>query len=355
MMITMQSAVPNSSKLAVLMPVFNGGEQLLRSLQSCAGGGLSGFQYEIIIVDNCSTDGAVQNVPVRDANGAAIQTHYNSRNLGRVGNWNRCVEIALEQGFQYITFLFVGDCWLPNGSLPELFRLVRERDAAIGLSPFTIAGENGKPKRSSQRFYVSNGRAAITSPHDFLSTLLESGLFPLGPLQANIYRIGHDHTLCFDETLPTRTDVMSTLDFIQNATGSVAIVSEPFFQLREHSGRFHASMGVRQTIHDYLDTFHAACDITGISVDYGRAKARVMLNSARLILHDAPYAQWGSLAVELLRQSRRSPYKAGMYYVLETLWLRFALRRRLLEFSAHTTLPQQTSQAHSACAEFLKS
>jgi hypothetical protein len=47
-----------SQKLAVLMPVFNGGQSLLSSLNSCAQAGLPGTQYEIIIVDNCSTDGA---------------------------------------------------------------------------------------------------------------------------------------------------------------------------------------------------------------------------------------------------------------------------------------------------------
>jgi hypothetical protein len=52
-----------SQKLAVLMPVFNGGQSLLSSLNSCAQAGLPGTQYEIIIVDNCSTDGATTSPP----------------------------------------------------------------------------------------------------------------------------------------------------------------------------------------------------------------------------------------------------------------------------------------------------
>jgi glycosyltransferase involved in cell wall biosynthesis len=323
----------NPDKLAILMPVFNGGEQLRSSVLSCAQAGLTPEQYEIIVVDNCSTDGAIDQMPLRDSNGATVQIHRNSANLGRIGNWNRGVEIALEQGFRYITFLFVGDSWLPNGSLPELFTLVRDQDAVIGLSPFQIADESGRTTRSSQRFYISGRESAITSPRRFLETLLESGLFPLGPLQANIYRISSDHVLRFDDGLPTRTDVDATLAFINDSHGTVALVSKPFFQWREHGGRFHMSMGTRQTIRDYMDTFHLACDRTGITVDYGRAKTRVMLNSARLIVNDAPVSQWAGLLLDLLRHSHRSPYRSSFFYLFETLWLRFGLRRRLLEFS----------------------
>jgi glycosyltransferase involved in cell wall biosynthesis len=323
----------SAEKLAVLVPVYNGGEQLELTLSSCAGAGLAPEQYEIIVVDNCSTDGSVSRIPARDSRGAAVQVHRNASNLGRVGNWNRSVEIAMAQDFRYITFLFVGDSWLPDGSLPQLLHLVRDTHADIGLSPFVICDNNGHSKRSSQRFYITGSEAAVTNPRRFLSTLLESGLFPLGPLQANIYRVSPEHILRFDADLPTRTDVDATLDFINESHGAVVLVSKPFFQWREHEGRFHMSMGAGQTIRDYMDTFHAACARTGIPVNYSRAKTRVMLNSARLIVNDAPFPKWAGLLRDLFRHSRRSPYKSSWFCLFETLWVRFALRRRLLEFS----------------------
>jgi hypothetical protein len=214
-----------------------------------------------------------------------------------------------------------------------LFHLVREADAAIGLSPFTIVDEEGRPKRSSRRFYISANSAAIASSHQFFSTLLNSGLFPLGPLQANIYRISSNHHPRFDEKLPSRTDVMGTLEFLAETGRPVAIVSNAFFQWREHAGRFHASMGPRQTVCDYLETFHGACARARIPVDYGRAKTRVLLNAARLIAQDAPPFQWPGLFLDLFRQSRRSPYKSDLTDLLEVLWLRFVLQRRLLQFT----------------------
>ncbi len=257
-------------------------------------------------------------LPGFDASGAVIPVHRYPNNIGSVGIWYRCVDIALAQGFTYITFLFTGDSWVPNGSLPELFRLVRESGADIGLSPFTISDERGSKIRRSQRFHLSNGpAAAVTTPRRFISDAAgRSGLFPLGPLQANIYRISAEHVIRFDETLPTRTDVAATCEFIIESEASVAIVASPFFQWREHGGRFHASMGVRQVIRDYLDTFHSACERTHMPVDYCRAKTRVLMNCVRLIAHEGSPRQWASLLTELFRCSRRSPYKGSSFFYM---------------------------------------
>lgn len=321
----------NSRKLAVLMPVFNGGDYLRRSLMSCANGGLDGTQYEIIVVDNCSRDGSTRYLPAHDAKGASVQLHRNIENIGRVANWNRSVEIALDQGFRYVTFLFAGDCWIPDGSLPELLYLLREYDGAVAFSPFRITDEDGNEKRSSQRFYVPDGAAAVISPRRFLSSLLRSGLFPLGPLQANVYRISPGDCIRFDDGAPTVTDVSATLEFVAGATRDVVVVSKPFLEWREHPARFHASMGTARTIQDYFDTFHTACRTTSIPVDYGRAKTGVVLNALRLIVSDASPREWPALIRDLARCARLSPYRSSIGNFVELFWRRLALRRHLIE------------------------
>ncbi len=313
------------------MPVYNGGVHLAESVWSCARAGLDASQYEILVVDNCSTDGAPNRLPTFDQNGAAIQVHRNSRNIGRVANWNRCVDIAVAQGFQYATFLFAGDLWVARGGLRNLFSMVRQYKASIGLSPFYIANDAGVVRRCSQRFYLSGARAAVLSPRSFLKTLLSRGLFPLGPLQANIYRLSTAHPLRFDESTPTVTDVRATLDFIRESNRDVVVTSTPFLAWRERSGRFHASMGTAQTMKDYFNTFQAAYETLGIPVDCRRAKAGIMINCARLITHDEPVRRWPRLFAELIRTSARSPYTSNAFCFLEALWTRFALRRHALE------------------------
>jgi hypothetical protein len=323
--------MPDNSRLAVLMPVFNGGDNLLRSVNSCAASGLMSDDYEIIVIDNCSTDGAVDKLPSLDENGALVRVFRNSSNIGRVGNWNRAIDTALELGFQYVTFLFAGDCWLPNSGLREFLSQMREHQAAIGFAPFVISGDDGVIRRESRRFYV-DGKFVVCSPASFLETVLESGLFPLGPIQANLYYISPQHRPCFNTTTPTTTDVQATLEFVHQSSAPVMIGSLPFLDWREYAGRFHMSMGPARTIQDYMDTFQMACRCVGLPINYGRAKARVVLNSLRLMVTDAPVSEWPGLLSVVARCAVRTPYRISIFHLFGTLWSRYARGRRLLQF-----------------------
>jgi hypothetical protein len=321
----------DNTRLAVLIPVFNGGDNLLRSVTSCAASGLAPEEYEIIVIDNCSTDGAVDTLPTRDTNGALVRVFRNPSNIGRVGNWNRSLEIALESGFQYVTFLFAGDCWLPDSGLREFLALMRAHRAAIGFAPFLVSSNDGVTRRESRRFYV-DGNEVVCSPASFLETLLESGLFPLGPIQANIYSISSQHRPWFNPAEPTRTDVEATLEFIHRSQSPVIIGSRPFLDWREYAGRFHLSMGPAQIIEDYMDTFQMASKRVGLPINYGRAKARVVLNSLRLMVTDAPVRHWPRLLSIVARCAVRTPHRVSIFHFFGTLWSRYARGRRLLQF-----------------------
>ena len=45
----------NILKLTVAVPVFNGGMQLLEAIESCKNISLPVTEFEVLIVDNCST------------------------------------------------------------------------------------------------------------------------------------------------------------------------------------------------------------------------------------------------------------------------------------------------------------
>lgn len=319
-------------KLAVLVPVYNGGEMLANTISSCAQSGLSADRYEILVVDNCSTDGAASRIPARDEHGASVRVFRNSSNLGRVGNWNQAASIAQQQGFRYATFLFVGDSWLPSGSLPQLLDLIQETDADIGFSPFVIADSDGRAQRHSQRFYVSGQKAVVTTPRRFVDKLIESGLFPLGPIQANIYRVDSGPPIRFDAAVPTRTDVEATLQFLTLAKRPVAIVSEPFFQWREYKSRFHMSMGAAQTVRDYITTFRCACSETENESEIGLAKSRLILNALRLAHREARPSEWHAIATDLVSFATERPYRALPAHMFQALWSRFVNKARLLEF-----------------------
>ncbi|HMA49848.1 MAG TPA: glycosyltransferase, partial [Magnetospirillaceae bacterium] len=98
-----------NGRIAILVPVFNGGALLAETLASPALAGLPADSYAILVSDNASTDGSTAWLGERDAQGAPVLLRSNETNLGRVGNWNRAVEWAEELGFSHALFLMAGD------------------------------------------------------------------------------------------------------------------------------------------------------------------------------------------------------------------------------------------------------
>ena len=69
--------------LAVLIPVYNGGSLLKETVESCAQAGLDPATYEIIVVDNCSTDGTRELYPEVAALSDKIRIFMHKKNLGK--------------------------------------------------------------------------------------------------------------------------------------------------------------------------------------------------------------------------------------------------------------------------------
>ena len=98
----------NSPKVSVLIPTYNYAGFLDETIQSVLNQTYT--DYELIIVDNNSTDNTdevVQKYLVEPR----IKYHKNPSNLGLVGNWNRCLELA---SGEYIKFLCADDKFHPK-------------------------------------------------------------------------------------------------------------------------------------------------------------------------------------------------------------------------------------------------
>ena len=79
-------------KLTIAIPTFNGGKNLERAINSCKNIKLPSDKYEILVVDNCSTDESISNVKeLRKKNGNLILIE-NQENVGRIKNWNVCID-----------------------------------------------------------------------------------------------------------------------------------------------------------------------------------------------------------------------------------------------------------------------
>jgi glycosyltransferase involved in cell wall biosynthesis len=91
-------------KVSVCVPTFNGAKHLRQCLDSVVAQSWSGF--ELLLCDDCSTDDTLSIAREYAAQDSRIRVIENERNLGLVGNWNRCLKLLHGE---WIKFVFQDD------------------------------------------------------------------------------------------------------------------------------------------------------------------------------------------------------------------------------------------------------
>jgi glycosyltransferase involved in cell wall biosynthesis len=100
------SAAP---KISVCIPTYNGEKYLVECLESCISQTYS--NYEIVICDDGSKDETLALLEAFQKRSDRIQVYKNEKNLGLVGNWNRCIE---KSSGEWIKFVFQDDYISPD-------------------------------------------------------------------------------------------------------------------------------------------------------------------------------------------------------------------------------------------------
>jgi len=266
------------NKLAVLVPVFNGGERLKTTILSCREAQLSPDQYEIIVVDNCSNDRCTENLPNKDKNGAPIRLFRNKSNLGRVGNWNKAIEIAEQNQFKFVTFLFVEDKWIPNTSISQILKLMVEENAAMGMATFKMVNEDDKLICLAKRFSIQ-GESIVIPKESLFKKSISVGHLVFGPLQANIYRLYQNSKLRFDSNKPMTTDQEATVEFLLNVDDPVIFVAKPYLQWKAYKGRRFMREDPVNLINDTKMLLRKLSENTGIPVQWPNANSVLLLSN----------------------------------------------------------------------------
>ena len=100
--------MPASARVSVMMPTYNYARFLDEAIQSVLNQTYKDF--ELVIVDNHSTDSTPE-VVGKYLSDPRVSYHRNETNLGVVGNWNRCLELANNE---YIKFICADDKFHPQ-------------------------------------------------------------------------------------------------------------------------------------------------------------------------------------------------------------------------------------------------
>lgn len=158
----------NKSKTLIMIPLYNGEKYIARTIDSCLNQTL---QTEIWIVDNCSTDQSQDIVQAYTLQNPNVKLFVNDKNCGRVGNWNRCLELFENSEFEYMKFLFVGD-ELSQNCIEEVESVFEsEENLSIVLWPYIFKDLNGLER------IVSKFDKTFTITKEYL---IENNYFPFG-------------------------------------------------------------------------------------------------------------------------------------------------------------------------------
>ena len=144
-------------KVSVCIPVRNGGDFLPLAVDSVLQQSFDDF--ELIIVDNCSTDGTVKWVEDKLSISPKIHFYKNATNIGLVGNFNAC--LAYAKG-EYVKFLCADDLLLPES--------MRRMSDALDANPSAVLVNGGRRlidekgvTITTQRFAAENVRLPGTA------------------------------------------------------------------------------------------------------------------------------------------------------------------------------------------------
>lgn len=115
----------SNPKVSIVVPTYNYAHYLDETIQSALD---QTYQdYELLIVDNHSTDNTEQ-VIQKYLGDPRVAYHKNPKNLGLVGNWNKCLELA---NGEYIKFLCADDKFHPE--MLEKYVAVMEQYPNVSL------------------------------------------------------------------------------------------------------------------------------------------------------------------------------------------------------------------------------
>lgn len=165
--------------ISVCMPVFNGAQYIGASIESVLAQTYQNFR--LIICDNCSTDDTADIVKkFRDPRLRCIR---NEKNLGLVGNQNRCIEVAETK---YVTIWHDDDIMMPENLERKVALLENNSHVGLVFSNVERIDESGKPypyiwHEECESDYIEEG---LTIFRKYLQTMHRGALFFIGSVVA---------------------------------------------------------------------------------------------------------------------------------------------------------------------------
>lgn len=285
-------------KVSVCIPTRNCAQFLEQAVSSVLGQDYR--DLEVVIVDNCSTDNTeslVRGMVLRDRR---IRYYHNERDLGLIGNLNKCIKYA---GGEYIKYVLADDILLP-GCFMKMVRCLDEHPSVVlATAGRLIVDQHGQPlalRRYSAKPEIVPGPEAIQR--------CLFGANYIGEPTAVMFR-KRDAARGFREDLAQLTDMEMWFYLLER--GSLFSIPDPLCAIRQHAGQLtNANVQSGALVEDNIILF-----------DEYRQKPYIKQTTLRMTKHKLrmAYRIWFSRKY-LLSERRRSIIKSYSsclaYYVL---------------------------------------
>jgi glycosyltransferase involved in cell wall biosynthesis len=129
--------------VSICIPLYNGEKYLEQCLNSAINQTYKNI--EILLVDDVSSDNTLSIVNKYAANDKRIKLHRNNKNLGLVGNFNKCLELA---NGEWIKFLLQDD-YLADNCIETMLAAISEHDMiAVCKRTFLLDEDADETKRN---------------------------------------------------------------------------------------------------------------------------------------------------------------------------------------------------------------
>ncbi|PYE85248.1 glycosyltransferase family 2 protein [Phyllobacterium leguminum] len=210
-------------KVSICIPTYNGARYIREAVVSALQQEYPSF--EIVIVDNCSTDGTEVLLSELLLQSDKIHFFKNETNIGLAGNFNKCLEHA--QG-EYIKYLCADDFLLP-GCLEQM-AAVLESHPTVSLVCSGRTNINESRPLGLRRY---SSRTAVVSGYEAINRCLFGGNF-IGEPTATMFRKS-DARSEFRNDLPQLLDMDMWFRLLER--GDLYSIASPLCAIRCHSAQ----------------------------------------------------------------------------------------------------------------------
>lgn len=220
-------------RVSLLVPVYNRATYLLSCLESISAQRFA--DIEIVAVDNASTDSSWELLLSYGRREPRLRSFRNPSNLGPVGNWRRCAELARAP----VAGLVFSDDVLDPGYVEHLLPALDDPHTGFACALPRI----GTPEQSAPSAPPACGTGAVDSAA-YLRSALVAADTPVSPGAALFRSPDLRRNLAVDLPVPSRTEMQRTGAGIDlwlyldsaNCHARVAISGDHLVLFRDHPG-----------------------------------------------------------------------------------------------------------------------